>query len=265
MSWTSYRVWDGVAMQLLPDDMVVSVLEFMELDTPDLEALTCDFPEGGHSRARMEYRLETQYLLDERDLHYIQKLKTGRYRNLRNVPVAHRTKNVCYTALDENFMRNFPYVPDKFKTVQMCEWAVSNFGQALEFVPEQFKTEALCELAVSKFGQALEFVPEQFKTEALCELAVSRFGQALGFVPEQFKTEALCEWAVFNFGQALEFVPEQFKTEALCWKAVIYDSYDVALDFVPEQFYEDFIDRLEKRNMLSYSRILGLWAKEQGL
>ena len=45
---------------------------------------------------------------------------------------------------------------------------VNEDGMKLQYVPENFKTPELCLAAVKEDGKALQYVPEKFMTEALC-------------------------------------------------------------------------------------------------
>ena len=57
------------------------------------------------------------------------------------------------------------YVPDMFKTQDMCNDAVSKDPEMLEYVPDQFKTQEMCNEAVSKKPYLLEYVLDKFKTQ----------------------------------------------------------------------------------------------------
>ncbi|MDR2583667.1 MAG: DUF4116 domain-containing protein [Fibromonadaceae bacterium] len=135
------------------------------------------------------------------------------------IPEAFRTEEICCNAI-KNCGIMLEYVPEKFKTKELCTEATEQYGCALEFVPKEFKTEEFCRKAVEQDGCALEFVPEEFKTEELCVKAVKQNGWALKYVPEKFKTQELCAEATEHYGCALEFVPKEFKTKELCLEAV---------------------------------------------
>jgi hypothetical protein len=258
----------------LCDDLKVSVLEFMELDIPDLEALTSYFPEGGHNRARMEYRLETQRLLEEREMHYIKMMARDQYPTLRNVPLEHRTADICYVALNRDFENNFGHVPGQFKTREMCERSVDVCPFWFNTIPDQFKTRAMCKKAVRAYACNLVFVPEDLldremclwainhsdwalkyipvakRTVELCWLAVANFGPVLEFVPEELKTWKMCQLAIRkNKGKALRFVPERFKTKSLCWLAFTrnWNGPMAVMHLIPEQFQDEFVNRIEAR------------------
>jgi len=121
---------------------------------------------------------------------------------------------------------------------------VKQHGWMLSYVPEAFRTEELCQNAVKNCGDMLRNVPEKFKTKELCTQATEQDGCALEFVPKEFKTEELCHKAVEKKGDALEFVPEEFKTQELCTKAI--KQSEIAFKYVPkhlnnEEFYAEFV------------------------
>lgn len=69
--------------------------------------------------------------------------------------------------------------------------SVSNNGANLEFVPEKYKTADLCNVAVLNDGMALKYVPTELRTKELCMAAVKQNDQAYDFIPENLKAEVL--------------------------------------------------------------------------
>ena len=65
----------------------------------------------------------------------------------------------------------------------MCREAFKNRGQALQFVPDHYKTYELCFEAVKCSGWNLQFAPEQHRDAIMCQT----YQNALQWVPEQFK------------------------------------------------------------------------------
>jgi hypothetical protein len=126
------------------------------------------------------------------------------------------------------------FMPEAFRTEELCKEAVKNCGWALESVPEKFKTKELCNEAVENAGIALNYVPEEFKTKEFCMKAFKKDSMALGAIPPEFKTVELCIEAVRQCGSALIFVPEEFKTAELCLEAVKNSDFAVAINCVPE-------------------------------
>lgn len=102
---------------------------------------------------------------------------------------------------------------------------------AMAFMPEEFKTAEVCLEAVKQSGTNLIFVPEALKTAELCTEAVKQDGGALEYVPETLKTAELCIEAIKQIGGALEYMPENIKT--------IYKK------FVPEYFQKEYVNLID--------------------
>ena len=127
------------------------------------------------------------------------------------------------------------YVPEEFKTPEVCLAAVQNDGEALEYVPEELKTPELCLIAVQKYRQALRHVPEKLKTAELCLLAVQSDvgGPGIAYVPEALQTEELCLLAIRNDCLAFQDIPEKLKTAEICEAAINKDWSYSLLAYVP--------------------------------
>ena len=50
--------------------------------------------------------------------------------------------------------------------------AVDNHAHALEFVPDQYKTQEMCIKAVDNYPSTIKYVPDQYKTQEMCIRAV---------------------------------------------------------------------------------------------
>ena len=57
------------------------------------------------------------------------------------------------------------YVPDRYKTQQMCVKALLENCGTLNSVPDYYKSQEMCNKAVDNYPYALEFVPEFFMTQ----------------------------------------------------------------------------------------------------
>jgi hypothetical protein len=151
--------------------------------------------------------------------------------SLKYVPEAFRTDEMCRIAAAQNG-RALGFVPKKLRTEELCRIAVAQDGRALYWVPEDLRTEELCHIAVAQNGGALRYVPEKFRTEDICKVAVAQDGYALAHVPEKLKTDEMCRIAVSQNGLALAWVPEKFRTEDICKVAVAQNGE--ALSYVPK-------------------------------
>ena len=63
---------------------------------------------------------------------------------------------------------NLEFVPDCFKTQEMCNEAVC-INPLLAFVPDYFKTEETCNRAVRNKPYTLKYVLNHLKTQEMCE------------------------------------------------------------------------------------------------
>ncbi len=162
------------------------------------------------------------------------------------------TYDLCFKAVKKNDDA-LQYVPDKYKTVELCFEAGkhNNFANVSEYVPdnlvELFGESKLCvddtlekffSEAIKNGSHILKFVPEGMKTYELCLEAVisDELGWTVEYVPENFK-QAICLEAVKHNGAALNRVPEELKTYELCLEAVAAEAYDgdYGLNYVPNK------------------------------
>ena len=135
--------------------------------------------------------------------------------------------------------------------VREVEAVKQHGGEYLQYVPDYFRTKELCELAVKDWAYALESVPEELRTKELCEIAITQegCGQSLVFVPEHLKTKELCEIAVTNdfTGNALRYVPEEFRTFELCDISVKNEDYGClhSFDSMPEEYQAELAEKYD--------------------
>ena len=122
------------------------------------------------------------------------------------------------------------FVPDEYRTKELCALAVGREGQTLRYVPTEMRDGEIYKLALNNFP-GLEFIPNELITEEMCLNMVKTNCGALDDVPEKFITAELCLIAVRGDGRALEYVPEKFKTAELCTEAV--KNKRSAFKFVP--------------------------------
>ena len=124
-----------MALSSLPHDLVVMVLDTMALTYTELKDLTKGFPTGNPHRMDMEYRTETQRLLEECRAYYLEAVKqNGHYLN---------------------------YVPVKLRDREMCLEAVKSTGYALPDVSAELRDREMCLEAVRRDGLALLYVPAE--------------------------------------------------------------------------------------------------------
>ena len=96
----------------------------------------------------------------------------------------------------------------------------------LQFVPDHFKTQEMCNNAVREGTYSLRFVPDHLKTQEMCDNAVDIEPRPLAFAPERFKR--------FMDPWSLKIIPDHFKTQEIYDKVVDHSSYSVI--HVPDWF-----------------------------
>ena len=66
----------------------------------------------------------------------------------------------------------------------------------LEYVPDQYKTQEMCNETVEKSPRMLKYVPDLFVTQEMCNEAVQSDPWMLKYVPDSFVTQEMCNEAV---------------------------------------------------------------------
>ena len=132
------------------------------------------------------------------------------------------------------WLNDFRFIPDKYKTQEICLNAFTKNLWALEYIPEYLRTEELFRLAVTQNWKALECIPDEYITPELCELAVIQDGGALEYVPLKLITQELCELAVKSDGESLKFVSYKYKNYHMCLEAVKQNGW--ALEYIPDKY-----------------------------
>ena len=104
-------------------------------------------------------------------------------------------------------------------------------GFAFQYVPEEFKTPELCEIAVTSNGWALKYVPDELITPRLCYVAIKNDGTTLELVPEELRTFELCDKAIFTI----------LRDE---WDVDLDESFEGFFERnVPEEFQEELAEK----------------------
>ena len=114
------------------------------------------------------------------------------------------------------------FIPDCFKTQEMCDKAVDEFPGCFRSVPDKFKTQKMCEKAFDEYPEldgredmSLYFIPNKFKTQEICEKAVDKYPQDFQYVPYHHISPEMCDKAVDKNPQILVYVPDCFITQEM--------------------------------------------------
>ena len=94
---------------------------------------------------------------------------------------------------------------------------------SLAYVPDHFKTQEMCNEAVRNKLCRLLFVPDHFWTQEMRNEIMRTKPDAFHHIPNQFKPQEMCEKVVKDDSSSLEHVPDWFVTRK--WVDVWYDNY----------------------------------------
>lgn len=201
-------------------------------------------------------------------------------RALQFTPDQYKTQELCEIAFNKYHLQDKPlepynsnfqqecvlkHIPDKLKTVDMCEKALRVDRRCLQFVPKEMitydmvvyyfsageddyayfrdwdehiprrhYTEELYMTALKHDNHLglFELVPDQNKTLQLCVAAINNREWELKYVPDDLITYDMCIHAVENWGKCLKHVPDRFKTKQICTAAL--RSHRDAFKYLPD-------------------------------
>ena len=95
----------------------------------------------------------------------------------------------------------------------MCDKVVDDNPDASEFVPDWYKTQEMCDKVADDFYIALEY-----KSKEMCDKTISGNPFSLRYVPDQYKTQQMCDKAVADCLTSFKFVPDWFVTSKMVKK-----------------------------------------------
>ena len=93
----------------------------------------------------------------------------------------------------------------------MCKHAVKKVPYLLRYVPDQYKTQQMCNKAILENGGTLKSTTDCYKDQEISNKAVENqphASHALEFVPEYSN---MCDKTVNTYLFTIEFVPECYK------------------------------------------------------
>ena len=141
-----------------------------------------------------------------------------------------------------NHLMLFYFIPDCFKTQGIAEegpWWLKDVPDKskkqgiLEFIPDNFKTQEMCIKVAEENPWTLRCVPDRINTQGMCERAVESEPYTLAYVPDYLKTKEMCEWVVEEKLE-LDCIPDHFKTQG-CVKKLLkrtHGSWNMFLTFL---------------------------------
>ena len=164
--------------------------------------------------------------------------------------LAYVPENLKTAALCEMALNNSPYallhIPCKFLNNKLFKIAIigrngQSRGYMLKYIPDEFKTQELCDLAIQSMVGAIKYVPFQYMTNDMCKTVVTRFsythyldhngtlcgggyGRLLQYIPAEKQTFEICDIAVKDDKDNIKYVKNK--------KYKLYNSMCNAYDYV---------------------------------
>ena len=151
------------------------------------------------------------------------------------------------------------------------KYATRQWPTTLRFVPDHFKTPDMCSKAVLMNPWTLKYVPDHLKTQEMCDEVVAHNLSNLRFVPDHFKMQEMCDDAALmdrgmifiTYDEVLLRLPsvlfslisDHLKTQEMCEKTVeksvwaldsVFDCllaqemFDIAVDMEPSMVVENY-------------------------
>lgn len=138
------------------------------------------------------------------------------YEESYSLPSLMKWEDVAFAILRKDG-RCIKYADPSIITEKLCKCAVESAADAFRFVPEEFKTTELCTLALSKDAYNIRFFPEKEINEDIAKQAVKDNGRYLEYVPVKLRTKELCLLALQNFyGAVMEDIPPEILDKEVC-------------------------------------------------
>ena len=157
------------------------------------------------------------------------------------------------SALYNRMMQNMGYGQERLKDIvekeaeeeqqQEEDWRKDPW--VLRFIPDGFKTQEMCTKALEVGLWKLKDVPDHFKTQEISDSVVRRSPFYLKDVPDHFKTQEMCDDAVRRNPFYLLFVPDWFVTQEQI--DVWYDDKYWYQDDWLIKWYDDYKKRKTQR------------------
>ena len=89
---------------------------------------------------------------------------------------------------------------------------------ALKFVPECYKTQEICYKAVHRCFFISDSIPDQYKTQEICDIVVFLYPLLIVHFPDKYMTQCMGDEAVDDPLVTLKLIPDWFVTSKMMKK-----------------------------------------------
>ena len=110
------------------------------------------------------------------------------------------------------------YVPDQYKTNEMCGKVIIQNSGMSEFFPDE--DQEMADKAVDHYSHSLRFVADSYKTGIMYNKDAGIDPFAIHFVSECCKSQEMCDKAVDTGPFAFDSVSDQYLIQEMCYRVV---------------------------------------------
>ena len=184
-----------------------------------------------------------------------QYLKYYRY-NIRYLPDEYKTYEICKLAIMEDY-KNLEYIPEKYINKDIIDlYYESNvlfLNDGIECIPTEYlKQDFFINVVNNKKNSSsfyyLKNIPKHFFTKEICKKICEISSLGLRYIPEDLITKELCELAVKCDGHALSYVPEKYLTKEIYEYALIHEDTTTREKYPEYIFDQDLCNILAREN-----------------
>lgn len=116
-----------------------------------------------------------------------------------------------------NWLQDINLFPEKYissdlRTKYYTDMIHNNNGNVLFFIPDEYKTEELCKLAVAKNPSAIKFVPEKYLTDDVLQTAIKHDASIIKLIPNDLKTPDFYNMAFKTNINCKQYIPDECLT-----------------------------------------------------
>ncbi len=166
-------------------------------------------------------------------------------------------------------VESFSYIPDEFKTKQMCAEAIQYDSFYMDFVPEKFIDVDLIKLIsndIRKNYSVLNSIPKKFYTPEICKYLLKLNSKTIQFFPPDVVDDEDYIYAITDNIDNIKWIPDKFKTDEICQAAYKKSkNYIIYLrnDFVTREIYNEGLTHyINKRNVQAIYQLLNNFSTE---
>ena len=106
------------------------------------------------------------------------------------------------------------YIPDNFKTQEMCDKAVRWTHSYNKNIPDRFITQKMCNIWVNQYTGNIQYVPQRFITQKMCDDAtrVDRCTTSMRYIPDRYTRQEMWDKAIASNPLLIKHIPNKWCT-----------------------------------------------------